>query len=269
MSQVPVSVARYELCVDAADTIRAVLDCGDTDAGGPLAEALRFACTEFDVLAVPASGPLRPGELLPGHGSADVAEVSAHTADNVLSALRQAGYVGAYDLSAETHSEAYLSTGRTLTAVHVLRPFALVAVACSWSNPDADRPADRCEITGRSGPVQPGWYVVGVVGDVYGRTVVGAANVEADDSDHPKDTAERLAGWADNVEGFSASHCAAGCNACGARWYAESGSWQFRPDGDSATDVDGWDFDDVDDVDDRGMIACPACHTGRVGFSIC
>ncbi|WP_410670642.1 hypothetical protein [Amycolatopsis sp. cmx-4-68] len=50
------------------------------------------------------------------------------------------------------------------------------------------------------------------------------------------------------------------------RWSAESGSWHFRPDD---CDADAWDFDDAAEIDDEsGTVACPACATGRVGFSI-
>jgi hypothetical protein len=91
------------------------------------------------------------------------------------------------------------------------------------------------------------------------------SGIAADDNAHPDDVAEHLTSWVSEIDGFGASHCGAGCDTCGGRWLAESGSWHFAPD-DGADD--GWDFDDADDFDERNTIACPSCGTGRVGFLI-
>jgi len=267
MTLAAVSVARYELWVDGADTVRAVLDSADTGGGAPLTEALELAATECDVFVVAPSVELCAADFLPG-GVADVrAVVSATTVDGVLSALGRAGYVSVHPVWSETASEAYLSTGRVLVAVQVLRDFTLAAMSYGWSDPYAEGPADRCEITQRSCPVGPGWYVVGMVGDCS-CTLVGAARVDVDDSADPGETAERLTYWAVEIEGFGASCCSAGCDSCHGRWFAEGGSWHFTAEHGAAGTADGWDFDDVEDFDARGTVACPACRCGRVGFSI-
>jgi hypothetical protein len=267
VASVEVSVARYELSVDASDTVRAVLESADMARGQSLADALLMGSCQPDVFIVAPSAPVRAEDFRPGQTPDTRPEsVAAATVDGVLSVLADGGYLESYDVWAETSSQAYLSEGRVLAAVRVLRPFTLLSVVYRWSSSGLLGPADQWEITDRTSTVEAGWYLVGLTGDVTGH-LVGAAGVDVEGSDDPRDTAGRLTDWAVNVEGFLASHCAAGCDRCRAAWYAESGTWHFTPEHGS-TAVDGWDFDDVEDVDDRGMIACPACRTGRVGFSI-
>jgi hypothetical protein len=270
MSLVDVSVAQYELWVDGAETVRAVLESADIDAGGPLAEALELATSGSDVFAVAPSDRVQAADFLPGAADGGGVIVSADTVDGVLSSLAKAGYLsGVHVVWSETASQAYLSTGRELLAVRVLRPFALVAVTYSWSGASRVGPAERCEVTDRSRPVEPGWYVVGTVGDFGASRLVGVAGVDVGGCTDPQEAAERLTYWAVEVEGFGASRCLAGCESCGGRWYAECGSWHFTAEDDAASTVDGWDFDDAADFDERGTVACPACQSGRVGFLIC
>ena len=267
MTLTDVSVAQYELWVDGASSVRAVLDSADTDGGAPLTEALELAASGSDVFVVAPSVELRPADFLPGGVADGWAVVSATAVDGVLSALERSGYVAVSGVWSETASGAYLSTGRVLVAVRVLRAFTLAALSYGWSDRYGQGPADRCEIAQRSCPVGSGWYVVGMVGDCT-CTLVGAARVDVDDSADPGETAERLTYWAAEIEGFGASHCSAGCDSCGGRWFAESGSWHFTAEHAADGTADGWDFDDVEDFDEQGTAACPACRSGRVGFLI-
>jgi hypothetical protein len=250
---------------------RAVLDSADVDGGGRLAEALELATAGAETFAVASSGPVRAGDdFLPGVAAGGGVVVSAEAVDGVLSGLAAAGYLSVHGVWSETASQAYLSTGRELVAVRVLRPFVLLAVAYSWSDRYRPGVADRCEITDRSRPVEPGWYVVGTVGDFGVSRLVGAARVDVGDDADPGEAAERLTYWAVEVEGFGASRCSAGCESCGGRWYAECGSWHFTAEDGTTTAsaVEGWDFDDAADFDELGTVACPACQSGRVGFCI-
>ncbi|MCE7007085.1 hypothetical protein LWC34_30285 [Kibdelosporangium philippinense] len=191
----------------------------------------------------------------------DMPDVEDRSVAGVLDKLQAAGYVTTRTMLRETSSQSYLSDGRTVTAVQVLRPFALVGVEYQWSREADSRAiryghayADRWEITDRSYIVPAGWYLVGEIGD-YTAELVGVAGMDGDTD-----------GWVFELEGFDASQCAAGCQSCGARWMAYGGSWHFDADD---CDADAWDFDDADDIDDTSnTVACPACGIGRVGFDI-
>jgi len=195
----------------------------------------------------------------------DMPDVEAPSVSGVLDKLQDAGYVIMHNAWRETSSDAYLSHGRIVTAVHVLRPFALVTITCSWS-PEANRramvtgygSADRWEIADRSYVVPAGWYLVGEIGDYTMFDLVGVAGIDAEHDD--------WACWLDGLEGFGASYCAAGCQSCDARWLAYGDSWHFTAD---ECDTDPWDFEEAQEIDETtATIACPACHTGRVGFDI-
>jgi hypothetical protein len=263
MSPLEVTVEQYALSVDAADTVRAVLETTDTDRGDLLAAALRLAASAAAVYVTDLNEVVASGGLPP---SAPSAQVSASTVDGVLAELASSGAVGVHHLWAETSTDAYLSEGRRFTAVWVRRPFVAVRVEHAPGLParwEGWRIAERTRI------VPAGWYLLGEVGDVVTR-LVGAGMLhlpESGDADAAA-VAEGLAGRLVETDGFGASRCDAGCRACGARWYAESGSWHFTPDSSRDTDVPAWEFDDAEDFRDDGTIACPACGSGRAGFLI-
>ncbi|MGC7093968.1 hypothetical protein ACPZ19_04830 [Amycolatopsis lurida] len=259
MTLLEVSVERFSLAVDAADTITVMVDNADNPWGRRLHDALALATTSTG--GVFAVGPYcRVG--LDGFrpDAPQWPDVADRTVSGVLANLQTAGYLTVSTVVRETASVAYLSEGRAVTAVHVLHPFALAAVDYRFSR-DADSRvfrfghayADRWEISARSYIVPAGWYLVGEVGD-YRSELSGVAGMNIDPD-----------GSVFELEGFGASSCDAECGACGARWLAESGSWRFRAeDG----DADGWAFDDAEVDESTGTVACPACSTGRVAFAI-
>lgn len=269
MAILEASVSRYSLMVDASDSIRAMLDSAGTPWGRRLHEALMFAMSESVACAVGPCSPVTPEDVRPDSSThADLPDVADRSVGGVLRRLRGAGFLDTHTVWVETSSEAYLSDGRTVTAVHVVRPFALVGVHY-WLTFGARQQvvatgyadADRWKITDRTYIVPAGWYLIGETGD-YETSLVGVAGMARDDGCD----ADILTCWLAEVEGFSASSCAAECASCGARWMAQSGSWHFRAD---ECDADNWDFDDAADVDEEcNTVACPSCGTGRVGFMI-
>jgi hypothetical protein len=263
MTILDVAVSQYSLTVDASKTIHVMIDNADNPWGRRLHDALTFAM----VAGSPAYAvsPYVRAELsnfrpdLPERP--DMPNVESNSVAGVLDKLRAAGYVTTCTVLRETSSEAYLSNGRIVTAVEVLRSFVLVGVQYRWSNQAQSRVirhghayADHWEVIDRSYVVPAGWYLVGETGD-YVPELVGVAGMDADPG-----------GCVFELEGFGASCCAAGCESCGVRWIAYADSWHFEADD---CDADSWDFDDAEEIDETtNTVACPACGTGRVAFDI-
>ncbi|GAA2778897.1 hypothetical protein [Crossiella cryophila] len=273
MTCVYTHVSDYSLNVDAEETIRAVLAAADRPWGRRLNDALLLAGSEATAYAVAPYAPVPVAALRPDvPPRADRPDIAACDAAGVLRALAGTGLAEVRTVWSEPYTDAYLNTGRQLLAVHVLRPFVVLGMRYWHSREALDRLArhgyvysDRWEVTERSHIVPAGWYLVGLVGEFL-FTLVGAAAVAFDSDEHPDAVAERLALRALDTEGFGAAHCMAECRACGSRWCAESGSWLFRPEGD--TDARGWDFDTIGEVSDTGTVPCPHCKTGQVGFCV-
>lgn len=262
MTILETSVSRFSLTVDASDTITVMTDNADNPWGRRLHDALTLATFEESAYAVAQYLRVDLEDFRPDTPERpDMPDVAGRDPSAVLHALQAAGYVAVRTVLHETSSEGYLSDGRVVTAVQVLRPFALVGVGYRFSREANSRAiryghayADQWEITERSYNVPAGWYLIGETGD-YVTTLAGVAGMNSDPD-----------GCVFELEGFGASHCAAECGTCCARWAAESGSWHFRAD---ECDADPWCFDDAEDVDETsGTIACPTCGTGRVGFAI-
>lgn len=252
-----VEVSPYYLTVDSVATIKAVLDTGDRERGRTLCGVLREAMSNRSVFIAPATGGIDREDFRPDIDGGPIA-IDDRTVSAVLDRLSAAGHVAVSPAWVETSTEAYLSAARYVTLVRVLRPFSIVSVHYSWSHPAALGFADRWEIVDRSAAVLTGCYLVGEVGDIEPRLIgVSGFDGELADDDVPC--------WLAEIEGFGASRCAAGCDRCAAEWFAEAGSWEFRPDDGGAV---AWCFDDADGFADDGTIACPACHIGRVGFLI-
>jgi len=266
MTILTASVSRYSLTVDAAETIAAMLESADNPWGRRLNDALNLAMFAESAYPVAPYAPVSREDFRPhGPKRSDMPDVEAPSVSGVLDKLQDAGYVTVHNAWRETSSEAYLSDGRTVTAVHVVRPFVLVTVKYSWS-PEANHraivtgygSADRWEIADRSHTVPAGWYLVGEIGDYNMFDLVGVAGIDGEHAD--------WACWLDGLEGFGASHCTAGCQACGARWLAYGDSWHFTAD---ECDADPWEFEEAHEIDETtGTIACPGCGTGRVAFDI-
>ncbi|MPZ79665.1 MAG: hypothetical protein GEV28_04405 [Actinophytocola sp.] len=239
-----------------------MIDNADNPWGRRLHDALTFATFADSAYPVTPYASVGLADVRPdAPDRLDMPDVGDRSASGVLDKLQAAGYVTARTVLRETSSQAYLSDGRTVTAVRVLRPFALVGVEYRFSREANSRAikyghayADQWEITDRSYIVPTGWYLVGETGD-YVTDLVGVAGMDGDPD-----------GCVFEMEGFGASQCAAGCQSCDARWLAYADSWHFDADD---SDADAWDFDDADDIDETaGTVACPACGTGRVGFDI-
>lgn len=266
MTTLTASVSRYSLTVDAAETITVLAENADNPWGRRLDEALRLAMFAESAYPVAPYAPVSREDFHPDAPKrSGMPDVAAQSVSEMLDNLQDAGYVTVHNAWRETSSETYLSDGRIVTAVHVVRPFALVTVKYSWSR-EANRrviatgygSADRWEIADRSYTVPAGWYLVGEIGDYNMFSLVGVAGINEEHTD--------WACWLYGLEGFGASYCAARCQSCGARWLAYGDSWHFTAD---ECDADAWDFEEVQEIDETtGTIACPACGTGRVGFDI-
>jgi hypothetical protein len=264
-----VSVERYSLTICARDTVNSLLDCADHGRGARLDDALSSAC-EYRGTAAYAVTPFmrverdhfRPDaeDVWPSVGGRDEADV--------LHNLAKAGVVELDTVWRDTDGDSYLDEGRIITAVRVLRPFAVVQVAYRWDPGSIRYYADHWEITGRTRVVGMGTYVVGEIGD-FRMSYVGAASIDSARVNERGTDLDTLTCWAVEQQDFDASHCEAGCDDCGARWSAECGSWHFRPhDFDGPAEVAAFDYDDAEDHDMNDTIACPHCHTGRAGFMV-
>ncbi|MCK2239771.1 MULTISPECIES: hypothetical protein [unclassified Crossiella] len=265
MTILETSVSRFSLTVDVSDTVAVMIDNADTPWGRRLHEALALATSADTAYAVTPYVSVGLDDFRPDAPQRpDRPDVADCHVSGVLGKLAAARYLTARTELRESSSESYLSDGRTVTSVAVHRPFALVEVDY-WLRRDANRPtsqygyayARRWEISHRSHIVPAGLYLIGETGDHVPR-LTGVAGVEANRTD--------LVSHLFDLEGFGASTCDADCDACGAQWRAECGSWHFRAE-DCPTDA--WYFDDAAGIDDTtGTIACPACRAGRVGFAI-
>jgi hypothetical protein len=266
VSRLEVMVERYALWVDAAQTVRAVLDGTDTGAGDRLAQALSVAAAvdSVRIAGVPAGHGGDGAVFLPG---GELLCLSVSTVEDALAGLAAGGLLRVRPVWAEESSAAYLSQGRRLSLVQVRRPF----VVFDAGDHADDAAAGGRGVDGGSGVVAAGWYLLGEVGDVV-PDLVGAGRLDLDEAGAGGvDAGVLVEGLVDRLvetDGFGASLCVAGCGACGARWLAESGSWHFIPAAGSGVVVAGWDFDDAEGFGGDGTIGCPACAAGRVGFSV-
>ncbi|GAA1748640.1 hypothetical protein [Streptomonospora arabica] len=267
MTIMDVDVARYSLTVDARETLSAVLASGNARRGAKLDRILQASLcgvgTADAAFAVAPFVRVDDDDFRPGPDAGDDwPDVADRDESGVLAAMERAGLVETFDVFSEGVGTSYLNEGRVLTAVRVLRPFAVVTVAYRWTGARLGY-ADRWTITDRTPVVGTGTYLVGMVGD-FAMTYVGATGLDAT-GDEPGMSDDLLFMWLVEQEGFLASTCLAGCDACGGRWEADGGSWHFQPE--YASDADAFDFDDTEDHD-GDTVACPCCATGRVGFLV-
>jgi hypothetical protein len=255
MSAPEPEVSLFALQVDTTETIMAVLDAGVRDPASEALTAVLQAAEAGAVIAARHAEPIKSSGMPPTRVS---------TVDELIAALGTAKLIAARSIWWETTAEAYLSEGRSLTLIQIRLPVAVFRHADEQRAADEQQPTEPARLLAF---IPAGFYMIGEVGDIVMK-FVGAAGVDlgpmtrANDT-HPSEVAERLAAWAVEVEGFGASRCDAECSACRHRWYAEAGSWHFRPESDG-TD---WHYDDAYGFENN-TIACPHCHTGRVGFTI-
>jgi hypothetical protein len=275
-----VAVSEYRLTVDAAETVRAVLDTGHRRRGQRLAAALAFASRDSEATAVYPAPPFIPLDLDQLDPARCVLpDIAAGSPCDVVRRLATAGYLTTHHVWRDTSGQTYADDGRTLTAIRVLRAFALARVEYHRTDPRSLGNADRWAVTERTPVVGRGWYLLGEIGD-HRSDLVGATGLHTWDADpalHPDTAAELLTYRVAEIEGFPASTCLAGCARCGARWTAEQGSWHFHPDPELDTPTNhadrpavmpaAFDFDDAADFDDNA-IRCPHCGLGRVGFTV-
>jgi hypothetical protein len=268
MSPLQVTVEQYTLSVDAADTVRAVLETTDTAQGDRLVATLhRLADSTAPLHVTDPNGLVAHRGLPPTRppGQEPPPQVSASTVDDALAELARVGAVSVYPVWTETSTEAYLSEGRRFTLIQVLRPLVLIRTE---HTPDLHPSGQDWRIAERTRTVPTGWYLLGETGDITSR-IIGAGMLDIPQPDHDTDAhaiAEALTYKLVETDGFGASRCDATCRTCHTRWYAESGSWHFTPDHDQ--NASAWDYDDADDFHDDGTITCPACRDGRVGFTV-
>jgi len=254
-----VCVSRFSLTVDAAETITNMVDSANNPWGRRLHDVLTFATSGTSAYAVAPYEKVCRDDFHPQPRPGSAPDVGDRSVSGVLVNLEQAGFVACRTVLCETSSETYLSDGRSVTAVHVLRPFVLVGVDYRFSRDANHRAitqghayADSWEITDRTYVVRAGWYLVAEIGD-FTTELAGVAGMDFEPD-----------GWLFELEGFGASTCAAECDTCQRRWTAEAGSWLFRPDYGAVA----WAFDDADVSDDGDTVACPSCDVGRVGFLV-
>jgi hypothetical protein len=262
MSNITVSVSRYSLTVNTAQTFESLSDVAENDSGSRLFSALNSAQRSTVAYAAPAGHVVTDDDVRPD--TPELPTVSGHMTSDVLAALESAGYLTTRTELVEQSGDTYLSEGRSVTAVHVLQPFTVAAVEYGFSRAAGNRVAkhghayaDQQTITDRSEVVPAGQYLVGEINE-YDRKpelvcVVGMNELSED-----------VVAWLYELDGFAATTCLAGCATCGSQWCAQSGSWTFQPD---ECDAEPWAFDDAEDFS-TDMIACPACSTGRVGFTV-
>jgi hypothetical protein len=266
MSTPNVAVSRYSLTIDTMDTFAALFHAADNENGDLLLDALNTALCGTYVYAVPEGHVRTPESFRISNGELpDLPLLKEPSAEGLLATLETAGYLTARTELFENSEGTYLSEGRAITAVHVTKPFAVVAVKYEYSAAAHDtavpgRPyhPDIVDITHEAAVVPEGWYLVCELADTY-RTpaLIGAVGMT--------ELSDDVVAWLFDLEGFGASTCLAGCDNCGGRWRAESGNWEFNPD---ECDSDAWYFDNAEDFL-KDTIACPSCQTGRVGFLVC
>jgi hypothetical protein len=268
MSPLHVTVEQYTLSIDAADTVRAVLQATDTAHGDRIAAALHLLAESTAPLYVADLNELVAHRGLPPApppGQEPPPPVSASTVDDALAELARVGAVTVHPVWTETSTEAYLSEGRRFTLVQVLRPLVLIRTEHA---PNLNPAWHGWRIAERTSTVPAGWYLLGETGDITSQ-LIGAGKLHIPEPDHDTDAqalAEALTYKLVETDGFGASRCDARCNTCHTRWYAESGSWHFTPD--TTHSAPAWDYDHADGFHDDGTITCPACRTGRVGFTV-
>nr|WP_157527225.1 hypothetical protein [Kibdelosporangium sp. MJ126-NF4] len=259
MATLEACVSKYSLTVDASETIDLMVQNADNPWGRRLRDALIQATSGRDAcFAVSPYAALSHAEMDPrASDGLDLPDVGDASLCRVLSNLEAAGLIATRTVLHEAPSENYLTDGRIVTAVEVMRPFVLVTVRHSWSS-GAWRSmyADRWEIAERSYIVPAGWYLVGEVGE-HCYDLAGVAGMDGISDD--------TFCWLYDLEGFDASHCMAECDSCGSRWTADGGSWRFEPDW---CDAPAWSFDDAEDFGPNETVGCPSCGTGRVYFQI-
>ena len=265
MNTPEVTATRYSLTVDTTEAFESLSDVAENETGDQLRDALAMALQANVAYATAADRVITSEDVRPEAGdSPDLPCMNGPTPWDVVKTLESAGFVTARTELVETSGETYLSEGRRVTVVHVDKSFTVVTVDYQFSRA-ADRRAvqhghayaDQWTVTGRSEAVPQGWYLVGDISE-YHRTDALACVIGM--TQPPDD----VVAWLFEVEGFGASTCLAGCGSCARQWRAESGDWTFQPDG---CDAEPWAYDDAGDFH-TNMIACPACPTGRVGFTV-
>ncbi len=256
-----VLVGVYALEINTIQASKAMLEQIDNGHGGSLLQALTLVDEGHATYAVPQGQTATAGTFrLDMSGSLDVPRISS---SDPLAELEAASYVTSHHLMLQKSNDTYLTIGRSITAVQVVKPFSIVEVCYRSSVPQdgestSARPLpDQWEIGEQSDVVPAGWYVVAEIDDRdHMPDLIAVAGV----NDVPDD----VAAWLHGLDGVGVTTCRALCDGCGDSWVADSGGWMFRPDGDTG---DIWHFQDV-----RGFyenaIDCPSCFKGWVRFTV-
>lgn len=247
------------ICVDATDTVRAVLDSLAV-ADAPALEKILHQNpgrgsfdTATDFYVADAFTKVCHADV--GPNSIDGPESLDET--DPVRELEKLGYLEVDDLVYETSDNTYLDEGRSVTALRVLRPFDVVTVVYRWTRGQLG-PADQWDVVNHSGVVWPGVYLLGAVGDYQQRDVgvVYAGPVDGFDVDGMRYAVR---------EESDVSTCHAVCGRCGSDWYADDGSWLFG----RHTATRDFDFGVARRVaDDTVMCPEPLCLSGRVAFTV-
>ncbi|TDV44160.1 hypothetical protein CLV71_11469 [Actinophytocola oryzae] len=252
MSALEVSASRYSLTVDATQTFESLSDVAENESGDRLRDALAMALTAKVTYATVADRVVTSEDIRPGPGdSPDLTCMSCPAPWSIVKTLESAGFLTAQNVLVELTGDTYLSEGRSVTIINVVKPFTVVTVDYGFSS------SERWTATDQSDAVPAGWYLLGEVREHFDTKAIACA---VGMNELPDD----VVAWLFELEGFGASTCLAGCSSCGSQWRAESGDWTFHPDG---CDVGSWVYDDADDFH-ADTIACPECETGRVGFTV-
>ncbi|MGW7295389.1 hypothetical protein ACWGIB_23725 [Streptomyces xiamenensis] len=243
------TVARHNLSVSAAETIRVTMRQFDTRRGALWGDLLHFLARHdravfiMDSDRVLGRDEVAPGGVVP----ADVLEMPWRaSSSDAVACLTSAGYLAGRPtvVRHDAAHDTYLDTGRAFEAVSVRKPFKVVTVAYRHGD---GQPGHDWTLAGVLG-VPAGTYVIASTGDV--RMTIRAIGYTQQ---------------ASVLSGPGVSRAQAECRTCGGRWRAKDGSWRFRPE--RLSDA-SWSYDAAEDHRD-GTIACPAhACAGRVGFRI-
>src|SRR4051812_32294718 len=92
-------VARYELSVDAMETVQVMVDSADNPWGRRLFDALTFAVRDPSVVyAIAPYAVVRPSDFAPEASPRDMPRVDAGSIGDVLRKLADAGFVSVRDV---------------------------------------------------------------------------------------------------------------------------------------------------------------------------
>ena len=275
------SATQYDLSFDATESVRTVvgnLRCMNMmtyddmsseevdEAQDAFCELLAGVGQNVSMLVFECDSVITPGAILATeplditHPYADHKRAEDLCAHGYLD-----GKVGgeiAVSIWFDGNSEHFGDNDRSVELYTVLRPFRVAFVTYGGYEPRGwgYSRATTCVVSSVI-DIPAGDYLVGASGPAYSKHSIDVVSYLG-----PAGEADRESLFYALVEDedWPDSHAYAGCDSCGARWDAESGSWHFEPsdagyDGVPA-DLEAFDYDDMA-FDADGKPQCPHCSS--------